>query len=58
LSHKQELTNQRSQHSHDKVAQDRALQYSTKELRDYYKVARQDRKCDIGLRLPLVGGLS
>ena len=34
LSHKQELTNQRSQYSRDKVAQNKALNYSEKELRD------------------------
>jgi len=33
-SHKQVLTNQRSQHSRDKVAQNKALLYSEKELRD------------------------
>jgi len=34
LSHKQELTNQRSPYSRDKVAQSRAVPYSEKELRD------------------------
>jgi len=32
--HKQELTNQRSPHFRDKVAQNRALLYSEQELRD------------------------
>ena len=34
LLHKHELTSQRSPHSRDKVAQNRALLYSEKELRD------------------------
>jgi len=33
LSHKQELTNQRSQHSHDKVVQNRALLYVARPLK-------------------------
>ena len=42
LSHKQQLTNQRSPHSRDKVAQNRALLYSEKELRDCSRVAQHD----------------
>jgi len=34
VSHKQELTNQRSPHFHDKVAQNKELLYSEEELRD------------------------
>jgi len=40
LLHKQELTNQRSPRFRDKVAQNRALLYSKKKLRDCLDVAR------------------
>jgi len=39
LSHKQELANQRWQHSRDKVAQNRALLCSEKQLRNCYRVS-------------------
>jgi len=41
LPHKQELTSQRSAHFRDKVAQNRAMLYSEKELRDCLEVARR-----------------
>jgi len=40
LLHKQKLTNQRSQHSRDKLAQNRAVLYLEKELRDCSRAAR------------------
>jgi len=43
LSHKQELTDQRSQHSRDKVAQNRALLYSEKELHTFQEL--RDTPC-------------